>query len=212
MIKLGIVAQKGGVGKSTLATMIGREYTAAKWKVLLADMDSSQSSLVEWNVFRKSNAIMPVLDIQSFERVSDALAQGNLYDMVIFDGAPHASQATAEIARVSDLVILPTGSSIMDLNPQIKLAHELTEKGLDPHRILFILSRMGNSKIEKKEVLDYLQKTGYPIIDVGIPEKTAFRRAFIEGKTLTEVTYPTLKKKCEALVQSIVDRINEITS
>lgn len=211
MIKIGVVAQKGGVGKSTIAAMIGKAYTEAQWKVLLADMDSSQSSLVEWNTFRRNYNIVPELDVQSFERVSDALEAAAAYDMVIFDRAPHASQATAEIAAVADMMILPTGSSIMDLNPQIKLAYELTEKGLSLHQILFVLSRLGSSKIEQQEVLAYLTKTGYPITEGGIPEKTAFRRAFIEGKTLTEVPYPTLQRKCEALLQSIVDRINEIT-
>ena len=211
MVKIGLIAQKGGVGKSTLAAMIGRTYAEAGWKVLLADMDNSQSSLVEWNALRRHHQIAPALEVRSFERVSEALVE-SAYDLIVFDGAPHASQATAEIASVADLVILPTGSSIMDLNPQIKLAHELTERGLDPHRLLFVLSRVGQSKVEYQEVIEYLTKTGYAVTQGSIPEKTAFRRCFIEGKTLTEVPYPTLKKRCEQLLQSIVDRVNEITN
>lgn len=212
MIKIGVVAQKGGVGKSTLAAMIGRAYRAAGWEVLLADMDNSQNSLLEWSILRKNHHIQPSLEVRSFQQVDEALAQGEKYDLIIFDGAPHASQTTAAIASVSDLVILPTGSSIMDLNPQIKLAHELVEKGLKEAQLLFVLSRIGHSKVEHQEVIEYLKKTGYPLTQEGIPEKTAFRRCFIEGKTLTEVPYPTLKKRCEDLLQSIVNRINELTN
>ena len=212
MITLGIVAQKGGVGKTTIAAMIGTAYANAQWKVLLADMDSSQNSLVEWNIFRQKHSIKPALNVKSYNRVSDALEEASSYDIIILDGAPHASQATAEIAAVADLVILPTGASIMDLNPQIKLAHELTEQGLKAERLLFVLNRIGQSKVEQKEAIDYLIKTGYPVLGDGIAEKTAFRRAFIEGKSLTEVPYATLRKKCEKLLQAIVDRINTITS
>jgi chromosome partitioning protein len=41
---IGIANQKGGVGKSTLARIIAREYAAAKWNVKVADLDISQGT------------------------------------------------------------------------------------------------------------------------------------------------------------------------
>jgi len=36
---IAIASQKGGVGKSTLARLIAREYAQAKWNVKIADLD-----------------------------------------------------------------------------------------------------------------------------------------------------------------------------
>ena len=49
MIYVASVAQKGGVGKTSLAGFIGTLYQGVGWRVLLADMDVSQASLVEWS-------------------------------------------------------------------------------------------------------------------------------------------------------------------
>jgi MinD-like ATPase involved in chromosome partitioning or flagellar assembly len=38
---IGVVSQKGGVGKSTLCHLIAREYAAGSWNVKIADLDPS---------------------------------------------------------------------------------------------------------------------------------------------------------------------------
>ena len=41
---LGIVSQKGGVGKSTLARLVAKEYATAGWRVKIADLDIAEYS------------------------------------------------------------------------------------------------------------------------------------------------------------------------
>ena len=45
---VGIVSQKGGVGKSTLARLIAREFAAQDWQVKIADLDVSQATSFHW--------------------------------------------------------------------------------------------------------------------------------------------------------------------
>ena len=45
---VGLVSQKGGVGKSTLARLVAREYAAAGWQVKIADLDISQGTSTDW--------------------------------------------------------------------------------------------------------------------------------------------------------------------
>lgn len=47
---IGIISQKRGVGKSTLARLLAREYSANKWMVKIADMDSRQGTSTRWNI------------------------------------------------------------------------------------------------------------------------------------------------------------------
>ena len=49
---IGVVSQKGGVGKSTCARLIAREYAHAGWDVKIADLDVSQGTSFDWHVRR----------------------------------------------------------------------------------------------------------------------------------------------------------------
>ena len=47
-IVIGVVSQKGGVGKSTIARMIAREFAAQDWRVKIGDLDISQATSFKW--------------------------------------------------------------------------------------------------------------------------------------------------------------------
>jgi Mrp family chromosome partitioning ATPase len=49
---IGVVSQKGGVGKSTLARLIAREYAQAGWRVKIADLDIQQCTAFSWQARR----------------------------------------------------------------------------------------------------------------------------------------------------------------
>ena len=210
--KIGVISQKGGVGKSIICRMIATEYARAGWEVLIADMDTSQSTSFEWNTRRLANKIEPHVSVQQFPTVDRAVKIGEAYDLIVFDGAPHATRASEQIATTSDLVILPTGNSMDDLNPQIRLAHELVKKGISRSKIRFVLSRIGSSDAETKESLEYLESTGYQVFDAHIPEKTGYRRAVDEGKSITETGYKSLNAKADAVMQCVVDAVEEVNS
>ncbi len=210
MVIIGSISQNGGVGKSSLAKLIAVEYARAGWKTLIADMDTSQSTCLRWNEKRKANGILPSVAVKKFNTVSEVLKYAREYDMVIFDGAPHATDMTLKIAKYANLLVIPTSSSIEDLDPQITLAHELVKAGIPQNRIFFVFTRISTNKLENHNALDYLKQTGYKIASETIPDKTSFRKANIVGKTFIETTYKTLTERCESVVQQIVNQIELI--
>lgn len=209
MLKIGVVAQKGGVGKTSLSAMILSEYARAGWNVLGADMDTSQCSLCEWGELRNVNKLKPYLEIKPFNFLRDVLKKGLTFDLVVFDGAPHSTVVTKEIANACDLILLPTGVSIMDLKPQVELAHELVLSGIDRAKLLFVLLRCGDSKLERDEALQYIKSAGYTIALGYIPERIAYRRGFLEGRSLAECRYPSLRSLCEPVLQDIANILNK---
>ncbi len=211
-ILVGVLSQKGGVGKSMVARLLATEYVRIGWNTLIADMDGSQSTSSEWSQRRNQQEIKPSVDVKEFSMVGNVLVLKKDYDIIIFDGAPHSTLITKEIAENSDLIVLPTGSSLDDLNPQIRLAHELVDSGIDSSKVVFLLSRVGNSEVELNDVIDYINQTGYTLLKGYIPEKTAFRLAIREGRSLTETRYSGLTEKCESVAQSVADKINELTN
>jgi chromosome partitioning protein len=206
-LRVGVVSQKGGVGKSTIARLIAREYAVHGWDVKIADLDVSQGTNVDWKLRREQHGITPDIGVETFNTVALALKRASVYDLMIFDGPPHSTSGTLDIARHCDLVILPTGLSRDDLKPSVMLAHELVDNGIDLAKVTFVLCRVGDRPNEIQEARAYIRKAGYDTLPGELPEKTGYRRASDEGRAPTEAPYPTLKAKAEFLAQQIIDAL-----
>src|SRR5579863_2490170 len=209
-IFIGMVSQKGGVGKSTLARLVAREYAKANWTVKIADLDVSQGTSFNWQARRLQSAVNPVIPVERFGSVEQALKIGAQYDLVILDGPPHSTAGTLKIAEASEVVVLPTGLALDDLEPSVLLAHELVKKGINRAKISFVLCRVGESEAEISEARAYIDQARYTVLKGEIPEKTAYRRASDEGRTLTETRFPTLNERSDLLVQSIVNHLDKL--
>ena len=210
-MKIGVIKQKGGVGASTLARMIAVSYSSAQWNVKIADMDTKQGSCTRWNSRRLANEIEPNINVQQFASVSSAVNQSNDFDLLVFDGAPHSSKQTLEIAKVSDLILIPTGTSIDDLEPAILLCHELKAKGINMDNVYLVFCRVGNSLSELDESLQYVKQSRYNYFNTVIYEKTAVRRASDEGKAANETKFKTINQTNDALLQNIIDKLTDLT-
>ncbi|MFT4660559.1 MAG: chromosome partitioning protein [Flavobacteriales bacterium] len=204
---LGIVKQKGGVGASTLARTVAANYASADWNVKIADMDTKQGTSTRWNARRLQNEITPSISVEQFNEVKQAVRQAASYDLLIFDGAPHSSVQTLEIAKASDVVVIPTGTSLDDLEPSIQLAYDLTAKGINKERIVFAFCRIGNSAAELEECIEYIKKSDYKPLEGVITEKTAIRRSGDLGLAANETKFKTVNDKVNELIQSIVNEL-----
>lgn len=213
---ISILGQKGGVGKSTLARILTREFTANDWNVLLADMNIEQATCLTWNQRRKKNEIEPQLLVEAFAILPQAQNRMGSYDLTIFDGKPAASAETRDIAMVSDLILIPTKTGLDDLTPQLGLALELVDDlkaGIDPSQIAFVLSRV-SSESAALRAREYLMKARYPftIVDGYIQEKQSYENALNFGMTLTETDYESLNDRINDVVQSIFNKFEQIIS
>lgn len=211
-IVVGMVSQKGGVGKSTLARLLAREFAAQKWRVKIADLDISQGTSFQWRARRLESQTEPDVPVEQFGRIDQALKIAADYDLLIFDGAPHSTMATRSIAQACDLTIIPTGLAVDDLQPAVTLAHELKKHDVDRSKIIFALCRVGNSVAEIEDARVYLGQAGYAVLLGALPEQVAYRRASDEGKALTETRFSSLNERAEELAQGIVNQIAKLTT
>jgi chromosome partitioning protein len=206
-----MVSQKGGVGKSTLARLLAREFATQDWRVKIADLDISQGTSFQWRARRLEHQMEPDIAVEQFGRVDRALELAAQYELLIFDGAPHSTQATHAIALACDLVVIPTGLAVDDLQPAVLLAHDLAKNGISKNKIVFALCRVGTSATEIEDARAYLTQSGYPVLPGAIPEQVAYRRASDEGRALTETRFVSLNSRAEELAQAMVDKIGELT-
>ncbi|MCG9780462.1 ParA family protein [Photobacterium damselae] len=209
--KIGVVSQKGGVGKSAVSRCLGAAHASFGWDVKIGDLDINQSTSYVWQKRRLASEVEPVVAVECFGTVSQALKQADNYDLFIFDGAPHATKATLEIAHASDMVVIPTGLSLDDMEPCVILANDLVKNGVNKDKIVFTFCRTGDSKAELEESLNYMAQTPYTAIPHPMPEKTAIRRAHDLGLSAIEARYKGPREASENLVQALIDKLNELT-
>lgn len=207
---VGFVSQKGGVGKSTLARLLAREVAVGNMSVKIADMDLKQATSCSWTRRRLENGIDPSIRAETFSNVKLAMREAEGFDVFIFDGAPHANIQTQEIAQVSDLIVIPTGQGLDDLEPAVLLAHDLYKSGVSINKITFALIKVTDSDAEINGAREYLSHTPYRVLDGEIPMKTGFSKALDEGKSPTETPFKSLQDKADKLAQSIIDQVATI--
>ena len=207
---IGVIKQKGGVAASTLCRTIAVSYALGEWSVKIADMDTKQGTSTKWNARRMSNEIKPTISVEQFATVTSAKKQLNNYDLLIFDGAPHSSSQTLEIAKASNLILIPCGVSIDDLEPTVLLCHELEAKKINMENVYIVFSRVGNSHIELSEGFKYMKMAGYKYLSNVIYEKTAIRRASDEGKAAQETRFKSVNDNTNLVLQDIINIINDL--
>jgi len=208
-LKIGVVSQKGGVGKSTLVRALAVEYARNDFTVKIADMDLKQGTITEWDRIRKQHGTIPHLETQSFSKVKDVLKQERSYDVIIFDGAGQANAQTLEIAKASDFIVLPTGMGRDDLLPQVKLAHELRKHGLAQKKIAFALSRVSDSQAEQRAAEEFIQDAGYWLAGY-IQERTSISQSHDNGLAANETRYESINRVVDELIQKVGDKINQV--
>ena len=207
--KIAMVGQKGGVGKSTLARIIAVEATKGGLQTKIADMDTQQSTSVNWAARRAEKGIEPQIRVEPFRSVGTALKDAEGFDLYIFDGAPHSSQETRQTCQSADMVIIPTSEGLDDLHPSVILANNLLKEGIASGRIAFALCITSDSIREIAGAREYLGQTPYRVLDGEIPFRSAFKIAMDQGKAITETSFPTLRKRADAMAQNIIDAVAE---
>jgi chromosome partitioning protein len=203
---IAVVSQKGGVGKSSISRTLAVEFTRAGWSTLLADVDSSQITSNRWAEKRRnSKNIKPEIKTEVFSMSALAIEKSNQYDLTIIDGAPHATAGTLDASKAADLVIIPTGTSMDDLEPSILLANELANS-LNSEKIVFALFKT-TSDAQIRESKETLNQFGYCVFDSVIAMKTGYIDAFDNGYCLTETKYKNLNERAKSLVQEVANKL-----
>ena len=171
---IAITALKGGVGKTTTAVHLAA-YLQAKAPTLLIDADKNRSALV-WSKDDK----LP------FYVASQAGSPGlikKVTHIVIDTQARPEPEELEDLAKGSDLLILPTTPNHLDLDSTVK-AVELLEPLKANYKVLLtqVDSRTKNGRDARK----FLEEAKLPLFKVDIPLLVAFQRSPSHGITVKD--------------------------
>jgi len=137
MRSIAFVTQKGGSGKSTIASSLAVAAHEMKEKVCVIDMDP-QASLLNWSKTRGADDIAVVAS--GAARLPSTLTQMKAkgYTLAIIDTPGAEGPASAAAMASADLNIIPSRPSMFDLWASAKTRAALKEVGGD---FVFLLNQ-----------------------------------------------------------------------
>ncbi len=181
-----VVNQKGGAGKTTLAINLAVHAEKCGKMTLLVDIDP-QGSCSVWHQVRASNRPM-VAEVlpERLAAIIDSARQHRI-KLVVVDTAPHSTKDIVTAVALSDLVICPSQSSILDF-----AAMRDTAKVLASCEALTKAAAIVNNVPSRgadetyKEAVGYFQNCGFKVAPVFVRNLRAFVKSLALGQGVSE--------------------------
>lgn len=203
---IAVLNQKGGSGKTTIASNLAHALSLDKHKVLLVDSDP-QGSLRDWNEANDAE-ILPVVGLDRETLPKDLKAVSGGYDFVIIDGAPQIAKMSAAAVKAADLVIIPVQPSpydiwaCADLVDIVTARQEVTD-GKPP--AYFLISRVIKNTKLSGEIKTALEEYELPVLKASTTQRVAYPTTASEGLTVFKDPNSEAAKEISAIKSEILE-------
>lgn len=183
---IAVLNQKGGSGKTTIATHLARALQLSGKSVLLVDSDPQGSSR-DWAAVREDNPVPVIaIDRPTIERDLKNVAQK---DFVVIDGAPQASDLAISAIKVADLILIPVQPSPYDIwatSDLVDLIHQRIELTEGKLKAAFIISRAIKGTKIGADIRQALADYQLPVLTSTITQRVIYPTSAISGSTVLD--------------------------
>ena len=181
-----VVNQKGGVGKTTLATNLAWAL-ALDASVLLLDADPQQS-VRDWGRFNTERP--DNLSIEGAGRgplVGQVRGLASRYDWVIIDGPPGISNISADAVRIADVVLIPAKASAFDVWAATDIveavkARQQASQGIPKAAFVITLAKPRTRLSQQIDAA--LAELGLPVLQSRTTDRVAYTQAGNDGTSV----------------------------
>lgn len=181
---IAIVGQKGGSGKTTLATALAVRAAQDGHSVALFDLDP-QGSATRWAERRKGDE-PAVISCQIFMLAKMlAKAEEGGADFAFIDTPGKIEQAAIEAAKVADLALIPVRATAFDLDALQELSALLAIAG-DPlaYAVINAAPVQGKRHQDARAVIE--KRHNLKVAQPYLCQRNAYSDSIIAGKTVNE--------------------------
>ena len=202
---IGILNQKGGVGKTTLAVNLAAAMQRQGGRVLLIDADP-QGSALDWAAAREEPPLFAVVGLPRATLHKEIAVIGEGYDHIVIDGPPRVTDLARSAIMASDLVLIPVQPSPYDIWAADEVVKLIAEARVYKENIksVFVVNRKIANTAIGRDVGEALAAYPVPVLKAFVTQRVVFAEAVAQGKSIFEIDQEGLAAK---EVQAVLDEL-----
>jgi chromosome partitioning protein len=193
---IAVLNQKGGVGKTTLATHIAGELATRGQSVLVLDADP-QGSALDWTERRKQCGWPRLFGTVGLARETlhqEAPELARHCDHLVIDGPPRIAALARSALLAADLVLIPVQPSPYDLWASVEMISLIREAQMfrPSLRAAFVINRRVGATVIGREARGALADQPFVSLQSEIRQRIAFAESAAVGQLARELDIDSL--------------------
>jgi chromosome partitioning protein len=177
---IALIAQKGGVGKTTLAINLA---VASGLRSAIFDLDPQESAAI-WADRRKSE--LPHVEFLTERRLAEALkaAERGAFELAIIDTPPAAGPQAFTAAQSADLILIPCRPSLVDLDAIRRTSQLIKSLNIPAFVVFNAAPHSATTLLEDARAI--AEEAGLSAAPTVLRERSAYRASWPLGKGVVE--------------------------
>ena len=201
---ISLMNEKGGSGKSTIATNLAAALHREGKKVILVDADP-QGTARDWREASPEGTNLPPVIALDRASMLDSIKSMNA-DFVIIDTPAKAGDIAAGVVRISNValvVIQPSGADVWASAATVKLLRQKIDVGGQIDAAFLVNRVSGQTKLSKEIKDGNWNEYGLEQLSTTIGNRVAFAQAISDGLSVYDLNDATAKAEIDAVLSEM---------